>query len=164
MPEFHFRPRRWHRRAAQGLALAALLTLAAGAAIAAGLGDGLQRQVTDRWFPRGRVDDRLLVVAIDQPATGLPRGQGWGFVQLAQLVDELDQAGVAKIVLHNDFERLPDSNLNEVPALVRAMSKADRVAVGVPPVVLDPPERRRSRIPPIRADSPALAGRIAPAG
>ena len=44
----------------QGLALAALLTLAAGAAIAAGLGEGLQRQVNDRWFPRGRVDDRLL--------------------------------------------------------------------------------------------------------
>jgi adenylate cyclase len=142
----------------QGLVLAALLTLAAGAAIAAGLGEGLQRQVTDRWFPRGRVDDRLLVVAIDQRATEVPEGQGWGFVQHAELVTALDQAGARVIVLHNDFERLPDANLNESPALVRAMAKADKVAVGIPPVALDPPERRRSRIPPIRAVSPNLAG------
>jgi adenylate cyclase len=142
----------------QGLVLAALLTLAAGAAIAAGLGEGLQRQVTDRWFPRGRVDDRLLVVAIDQRATEVPEGQGWGFVQHAELVTALDRAGARVIVLHNDFERLPDANLNESPALVRAMATADKVAVGIPPVALDPPERRRSRIPPIRAVSPNLAG------
>ena len=142
----------------QGLALAALLTLAAGAAIAAGLGEGLQRQVNDRWFPRGRVDDRLLVVAIDQRATEVPPGNGWGFVQHAQLVTALDRAGARVIVLHNDFERLPDSDLNESPALVRAMAEADKVAVGIPPVALDPPERRRSRIPPIRAASPNLRG------
>jgi adenylate cyclase len=138
--------------------LAALLTLAAGAAIAAGLGDGLQRQVTDRWFPRGRVNDRLLVVAIDQRATEVPPGHGWGFVQHAELVTALDQAGAQAIVLHNDFERLPNSNLNESPALVRAMAEADKVAVGIPPVALDPPDRRRSRIPPIRSRSPDLVG------
>jgi adenylate cyclase len=142
----------------QGLVLAALLTLAAGAAIAAGLGDGLQRQATDRWFPRGRVDDRLLVVAIDRRATEVPHGHGWGFVQHAELVTALDRAGAAKIVLHNDFERLPDSDLNESPALVRAMAQADKVALGIPPVALDPPQRRRSRIPPIRAASPHLRG------
>jgi adenylate cyclase len=135
-----------------------LATLAAGAAIAAGLGEGLQRQVTDRWFPRGPVDDRLLVVAIDQRATKVPPNTGWGFVQHAELVTALDEAGAAKIVLHNDFERLPDANLNDSPALVRAMAAADKVAVGVPPVALDPPKRRRSRIPPIRARSPDLAG------
>jgi adenylate cyclase len=158
LPEPRLRPRRWHRRAAQGLVLAALLTLAAAAAIAAGLGDGLQRQVTDRWFPRGRVDDRLLVVAIDQRATEVPAGLGWGFVQHAQLVEELDRVGAAKIVLHNDFERLPDSDLNESAALARAMAEADKVAVGIPPVALDPPQRRRSRIPPVRAASPNLKG------
>jgi adenylate cyclase len=140
------------------MALAALLTLAAGAAIAAGVGEGLQRQVTDRWFPRGRVDDRLLVVAIDQRATEVPPGHGWGFVQHGELVSALDQAGARVIVLHNDFERLPNSDLNESPALVRAMAEADKVAVGIPPVDLDPPERRRSRIPPIRERSPDLAG------
>jgi adenylate cyclase len=158
LPESRIRPRRWRRWAVQGVALAALLTLACGAAIAAGLGEGLQRQVTDRWFPRGRVDDRLLVVAIDQRATEVPPGQGWGFVAHAGLVTALDRAGAAKIVLHNDFERLPDSNLNESPALVRAMAEADKVALGIPPAVLDPPERRRSRIPPIRAASPNLKG------
>jgi adenylate cyclase len=158
LAEPRLRPRRWHRWAVQGLVLAVLATLAAGAAIAAGLGEGLQRQVTDRWFPRGRVDDRLLVVAIDQRATGVPPGSGWGFVQHAELVAALDKAGAAKIVLHNDFERLPDSDLEDSPALVRAMADADKVAVGVPPVALDPPERRRSRIPPIRARSPDLAG------
>jgi adenylate cyclase len=142
----------------QGLVLAVLVTLAAGAAIAAGLGEGLQRQVTDRWFPRGRVDDRLLVVAIDQRATEVPPGNGWGFVQHAELVTALDQAGAARIVLHNDFERLPDSDLADSPALVKAMAEADKVAVGIPPVALDPPERRRSRIPPVRAASPNLAG------
>jgi adenylate cyclase len=142
----------------QGLILAALLTLAAGAAIAAGLGEGLQRQVTDRWFPRGRVDDRLLVVTIDQRATEVPPGHGWGFVQHAELVTALDQAGAHKIVLHNDFERLPNRKLVESPALVRAMATADKVAVGIPPVALDPPERRPSRIPPIRAASPVLRG------
>jgi adenylate cyclase len=135
-----------------------LVTLAAGAAIAAGLGEGLQRQVTDRWFPRGRADDRLLVVAIDQRATEVPPGNGWGFVQHAELVTALDEAGAAKIVLHNDFQRLPDSDLVDSPALVRAMADADKVAVGIPPVALDPPERRRSRIPTIRARSPDLAG------
>jgi adenylate cyclase len=138
--------------------LAGLLTLASGAAIAAGLGEGLQRQVSDRWFPRGRVDDRLLVVAIDQRATEVPPGHGWGFVQHAELVTALDQAGAAKIVLHNDFERLPDSDPTESPALVRAMAEADKVAVGIPPVALDPPGRRRSKIPPIRAASPVLRG------
>jgi adenylate cyclase len=142
----------------QGLVLAALLTLASAAAVAAGLGEGLQRQVTDRWFPRGRVDDRLLVVAIDQAATEVPPGHGWGFVQHAELVTALDRAGAQKIVLHNDFERLPDSDLNKSPALVRAMAEADKVAVGIPPVALDPPARRRSRIPPIRAASPVLRG------
>jgi class 3 adenylate cyclase/CHASE2 domain-containing sensor protein len=142
----------------QGLVLAALLTLAAGAAIAGGLGEGLQRQVSDRWFPRGRVDDRLLLVAVDQRATEVPPGHGWGFVQHAQLVTTLDRAGARVIVLHNDFERLPDSDLTESPALVRAMAEADKVAVGIPPVVLDAPERRRSRIPPIRAASPNLRG------
>lgn len=158
MPEPPLRPRRWRRWAAQGLVLAGLLTLATGAAIAAGLGEGLQRQVTDRWFPRGRVDDRLLVVAIDQRATEVPPGNGWGFVQHAELVTALDQAGARVIVLHNDFERLPNSNLNQSPALVRAMAEADKVAVGIPPVALDPPERRRSRIPPVRARSPDLVG------
>jgi adenylate cyclase len=158
LPERRLRPRRWRRWAAQGLVLAALLTLAAGAAIAAGLGEGLQRQVTDRWFPRGRVDDRLLVVAIDQRATEVPRGNGWGFVQHAELVTALDRAGAGKIVLHNDLERLPDADLKESPALVRAMAEADKVALGVPPVGLDPPQRRRSRIPPIRAASPNLRG------
>jgi adenylate cyclase len=138
--------------------LAGLLTLAAGAAIAAGLGEGLQRQVTDRWFPRGRVDDRLLVVAIDRRATEVPHGHGWGFVQHAGLVTALDRAGAAKIVLHSDLQRLPDSNLNESPALVTAMAQAEKVALGIPPVALDPPQRRRSRIPPIRAQSPLLAG------
>jgi len=138
--------------------LAGLLTLAAGVAIAAGVGEGLQRQVTDRWFPRGRVDDRLLVVAVDRRATEVPPGNGWGFVQHGQLVTMLDRAGAGKIVLHNDFERLPDSDLVESPALVRAMARADKVAVGIPPVALDPPERRRSRIPPIRAFSPNLRG------
>jgi len=158
LPEPPLRPRRWRRWAAQGLVLAGLLTLATGAAIAAGLGEGLQRQVTDRWFPRGRVDDRLLVVAIDQRATEVPPGNGWGFVQHAELVTALDQAGARVIVLHNDFERLPNSNLNQSPALVRAMAEADKVAVGIPPVALDPPERRRSRIPPVRARSPDLVG------
>ena len=158
MPEPRLRPRRWRRWALQGLVLAVLLTLAAGAAIAAGLGEGLQRQLTDRWFPRGRVDDRLLVVAVDQQASAVPPGNGWGFVQHAELVTALDQAGAAKIVLHNDFERLPDSDLVDSPALVRAMAEADKVAVGIPPVALDPPERRRSRIPTIRARSPDLAG------
>jgi adenylate cyclase len=158
LPEWRIKPGRWRRWAGQGLVLAALLTLAGGAAIAAGLGEGLQRQVTDRWFPRGRVDDRLLVVAIDRRATEVPPGHGWGFVQHAELVTVLVQAGASKIVLHNDFERLPNSNLVELPALVRAMAEADNVAVGIPPVALDPPERRRSRVPPIRAVSPNLRG------
>jgi CHASE2 domain-containing sensor protein len=75
------------------IATAALVTLATGAAIAAGLGEGLQRQVTDRWFPRGRVDDRLLVLAIDQRSAEVPPGHGWGFVQHAELVGALDRAG-----------------------------------------------------------------------
>ena len=77
-----------------------------------------------------------------------------GFVQHAELVTALDRAGARVIVLHNDLERLPNSDLNASPALVRAMAEADKVAVGIPPVGLDPPERRRSRIPPIRAVSP----------
>jgi adenylate cyclase len=150
------RARRWRRLLVLGLVPAVLLTLLSAGAIAAGFGEELQQQVADRWFPRGRVDDRLLVVAVDQAASGLPAGPGWGFAQHAELVTALHGAGAQVIVLNNDNERLPNPDGAALPALARAMAKADIVALATNPVVLDPPGRRASRIAAIRSASPEL--------
>jgi CHASE2 domain-containing sensor protein len=136
------------------LAVAALVAAACAAALPLGVGSGVARQAADAFFPRGKVDGRLLVVAIDRRSLDEPIGQSWGYRQVADLVERLAASGTGAIVLDVDSTRLLDTDNDTEAArgdevLARAVGRAGNVAVAVPPADLD-----RSRpIPGIRQES-----------
>jgi len=142
------------RRPATRLTLAAAVLVAAAcaAALALGIGSGLARQATDAFFPRGPVDGRLLVVAIDRRSLDEPAGQTWSYRQVAELVGALATAGAGTIVLDVDAGRLLDTDVEGRAArgdevLAVAIRRAGNVVAVVPPADLD----RTAGVPRIRA-------------
>jgi adenylate cyclase len=132
------------------VAVAVLLTAACAAAIPLRIGSGMQRQAADRFFPRGRVDDRLVVVAIDGRSLGQPVGHLWGYRQVSELVDALAEVGAGTVVLDVDFSRLEDSADTQSRGdivLADAIQRAGNVVVAIPPVELQRPTGRMAGIP-----------------
>jgi adenylate cyclase len=110
----------------------------------------MQRQAADRFFPRGRVDDRLVVVAIDGRSLGQPVGHLWGYRQVSELVDALAEVGAGTVVLDVDFSRLEDSADTQSRGdivLADAIQRAGNVVVAIPPVELQRPTGRMAGIP-----------------
>ena len=141
------------RRPATRLTLAAAALVAAGcaAALPLGVGSGLARQATDAFFPRGRVDERLLVVAIDRRSLGSLGGRSWTLREVADLVDALAGAGAGVIVLDIDAGRLRDTGGDPDAAradevLAGAVRRAGNVVLAVPPATLERPPGGLPRI------------------
>jgi CHASE2 domain-containing sensor protein len=133
------------RRPATRLTLAAAILVAAAcaAALPLGVGAGLARQATDAFFPRGPMDERLLVVAIDRRSLAEPAGQTWSYRQVAELVEALAGAGAGVIVLDVDAGRLSESDPGSDAArgdevLADAIRRAGNVVALVPPADLEP--------------------------
>ena len=147
------------RRPATRLALAVAALIAAGcaAALPLGVGSGLARQATDAFFPRGQVDERLLVVAIDRRSLGSLGGQGWSLREVAALVDAIAEAGAGVIVLDVDAGRLRDTSGDPEAAradevLAISVRRAGNVVLAVPPATLD----RSAGLPRIREKADVL--------
>lgn len=83
---------------ALSLAVATALAVSLWIALAAGLGETYDRRVGDLLWPRGSVDERILVVAIDSASIEEVGPWPWPRTVQADLVDALDDLGADVIV------------------------------------------------------------------